>query len=430
MQLALSTGLGRGLAPRRPRAWLYGTANNVIHNAKDTQASRTGYCVRWPYIVGSGDVQALRLRHDAWCLPGATSVETLLGNTMPIDAVSVEYNGVVVPARFAGARGIVLADGAYDVLSDIIPASAFGVPVIPRGATLYVKVRITMAAAGQYMPTSARHTSQSGAQVRWFDPAVTTPSDIDAPGAWTFTGTAPASRTGGYSPVVLAQFAGAEPPVRLIVGDSISQGTGDTSGVSRVTGLGYPGILLADLGDGKAHAFCSVAVHGSVSTVMAQTPRYASYARYANRAIVMYGTNDLGTAGNGVTLAALQARILSGIAALKQAPGSRIRKVIAGHLAPRTTSTDNWATAANQAYSAASWGTGGTAAQYNAWLTSSVGTQFDGAISWPSIRDASDPLRWLTNGTASYPTVDGTHPTSALYARMAADAVATVNAVA
>ncbi|QTK41458.1 SGNH/GDSL hydrolase family protein [Xanthomonas citri pv. glycines] len=399
----------------------YASSGNVVHNGGETQNKR-GVQIRWPYVLGSGDLTELRILLDNWRLAYSTNQMINAGNTLPIQGASLEIGGVARPITFGGQQGVTLADGANDVTSDALVPADFGLQVFARGSIAYVKLLVMFdsASASFLCNSSARALSQSGARVAWFDPTVTTSSDVYAAGQWSATGTPVASRSNGYVPKLIGRHASAA-KVWITLGDSISQGTGDAGSTNRVTGLGWMSRATRDAADADTSqvAYMSMAVHGSASTLPVADARFATLAKYATHATVMYGTNDLGNNGTGTTLAVMQSRLGAVYSLLRN---NGVQKILAGHLLPRTTSTDSWATEANQTYSGGTsgWDGNGIPAQLNAWLTSQVGSGVDAVQHWASVR-GTDELKWLVNGTASYATTDGTHPTTATYGLMATD---------
>ncbi|NIJ89434.1 lysophospholipase L1-like esterase [Xanthomonas campestris] len=408
-------------APPASQALRYASSGNVVHNGGETQ-NRRGVQIRWPYVLGSGDLTELRILLDNWRLAYSTNQMINAGNTLPIQGASLEIGGVVRPITFGGQQSTTLSDGANDVTSDALVPADFGLQSFARGSLAYVKLLVMFdsASASFLCNSSARAVSQSGARVAWFDPTVTTSSDVYAAGQWSATGTAVASRSNGYVPKLIGRHAAAA-KVWITLGDSISQGTGDNGSTNRVAGLGWMSRATRDAADTDASqvAYMSMAVHGSASTLPVADARFATLAKYATHATVMYGTNDIGNSGNGTTLAVMQSRLGAVYSLLRN---NGIQKILAGHLLPRTTSTDSWATEANQTYSggAGGWDGTGIPAQLNAWLTSQVGTGVDAIQHWQSIR-GSDELKWLVNGSANYGTTDGTHPTTVAYGLMATD---------
>jgi lysophospholipase L1-like esterase len=408
----------------------FASSGNVVHNGKESIGKR-GVQIRWPYVLGSSDLSELRLLLDNWCFSYRNNAMVNPGNTLPIQGASLEIAGLVKPITFGGAAGITLDDGANDVLSDPLTPADFALATFARGTTVYVKmlVMFDLSTVSNLCNSSARSTSQSGARVAWFDPTVTTSSDVYAAGQWTQTGDAVQSRPNGYVPKLVGRHVDAAAKAWLCVGDSLCQGTGDAGSATRVAGLGWMSRAMRDSSDADASqiGYMNMAVNGSTSTLALADARSATLARYATHAVVMYGTNDIGVAGTGVSLNTLQTR-LSAIYSMLRA--NQVQKILAAHLLPRTTSTDGWATEANQNYSGGpgGWDSTGVAAQLNAWLAPNVGPAVDAFQHWPSIR-GTDDLKFLATGTPRYATTDGTHPTTAGYGLMAADVRAQMDAL-
>lgn len=221
-----------------------------------------------------------------------------------------------------------------------------------------------------------------------------------------------------------------------ICGDSIAQGSGDT-------GNGSGGWILRGLGSSGQFNYTrmpvtQVAVRGTTSTYFAASTGnlYSNSLRRRRQSFgapyffLEYGTNDL--YGSARTVAQLQADNLS-IAGAASRKGS---KVILTTLTPRTASSDSWATAGNQSVLAQE----PLRLAYNQWVR--AGAPIDSATGvavavrtsnallagaaghpiWKVIDpcqyvevNASNVItqdggRWLCNGTANWPTTDGTHP--------------------
>ncbi|CTP82265.1 hypothetical protein A6R71_11705 [Xanthomonas translucens pv. arrhenatheri] len=408
----------------------FASSGNVVHNGKESIGKR-GVQIRWPYVLGSGDLSELRLLLDNWCFSYRNNAMVNPGNTLPIQGASLEIGGVVKPITFGGAAGITLDDGANDVLSDPLTPADFALATFARGTIVYVKMLVLfdLSTASNLCNSSARATSQSGARVAWFDPTLTVSSDVYAAGQWTQTGDAVQSRPNGYVPKLVGRHVDAAAKAWLCVGDSLCQGTGDAGSTTRVAGLGWMSRAMRDSSDADASqiGYMNMAVHASTSTIVVADARSATLARYATHAVVMYGTNDIGIAGTGVSLDTLQTR-LSAIYSMLRA--NQVQKILVADLLPRTTSTDSWATEANQNYCGGpgGWDSTGLAAQLSAWLASNAGAAVDAFQHWPSIR-GSDDMKFLATGAARYATTDGTHPTTAGYGLMAADVRAQMDAL-
>jgi hypothetical protein len=90
-------------------------------------------------------------------------------------------------------------------------------------------------------------------------------------------------------------------------------------------------------------------------------------------------------------------------------------------LTPRTTSTDDWATEANQTVYDSNFAPGGPRDQLNALIKAAVGMNFlTNFIDVAAQVQAGDNIDiWLVNGTSGYCTNDGLHPLGTCHALMA-----------
>ena len=231
-----------------------------------------------------------------------------------------------------------------------------------------------------------------------------------------------------------------------IFGDSIAAGSGDA-----VQG----GWVLRGLGSANTFFETSIptlqcALPGTTASEFAADQlsyfqgsirrRQAGFG--APYAFLQYGTNDI--FGSSRTLAQIQADNL----AIGQALALRGSRVLVSTLTPRTTSTDSWTTTTNQTRLSAesvrtsynSWLRGGAPVTLSGGLATAVTVGTAGAVLagmsghpfWKVIDpaayvevNASNALTlnggyWIVNGTANYPTTDGTHPSAAVAALAAA----------
>jgi len=134
--------------------------------------------------------------------------------------------------------------------------------------------------------------------------------------------------------------------------------------------------------------------------------RRLAFLRYATDVLTNYGTNDI--ALGGATFAQVQASLVTAWAAMKTR-GGRVWQIL---IIPRTTSTDNWATAANQT-PVSGFAVGGIRDQLNTWIKAQAGALIDGYIDLNVyLEDQAHPGAFVTNGTAQFYTLDGIHPSS------------------
>ncbi|QDJ96366.1 hypothetical protein Xoosp13_179 [Xanthomonas phage Xoo-sp13] len=406
---------------------MFAVRNAAISNTQDTRAY-SNVAQRWQYFTGSGDLAEISVVFNNWSMNATTNSILNPGNDTPIQACSIEINGVTAPVTFSGSRTRTLLNGEDDVVSDAIPASAFGLSSIPRGSTVFIKFIFAMGAPNRNMPISNFRQTSDGGYCIWYDPASVTVSSVDSPGAFTVTGavnnTNSVVRPFAFMPRIVGRYLPGYAPVWVAVGDSITQGLNDTS-ANRIGGRGWIGRMLADSdGDSNGLSYCNMGVASALSITSTNSPRFWSAYKYATHGTFMHGTNDFDTSGTGVTVATMQTRATNGINQMRTAPGSRITTIMVGKIIVRTTSTDGWKTTANQTYRGTGWAPGANIDQFNAWLDTQNGVLFNALIPWTFPRDSSIPQMWGNDGgvTNNYMTADGTHPTATAYIGMANEA--------
>ncbi|AAX84849.1 hypothetical protein [Xanthomonas phage Xp15] len=393
------------------------------HNLQDSQ-NFDNHVARWIYTTGSGKLKSLALRFDAWFI-NATSAITNTSNPIPIFDASLEYNGVVVPVTFGNIRSKTLQPGDFDVLSDEIQVSAFGVTNIPRGSNVSLKIRYTFpGASANRMLIGLQRPESQGGQCRWFNAANTTVSSTDAPGPYTFTGTAPTARQGSYRPGLLGRYEGAFEPIWLFYGDSITMGTGD-SDYTRNYGIGWPAEACRIASPNGGLSYGNMAIHGSSTAMSTFGEKIEAPLKYATHVHIGWGTNDFGTSAADPRPTS-QPRLTAGVNSMKARPGSKVTNWYFGYLGPRTTTTDNYVTEENQSYLTANWGPSPCNVEsWNSWLVTNFSP--NGVNTWPSIRGV-DPLKWRVNGTARYSNTDDAHPSTVGHLLMGQDAAAMMRA--
>ena len=211
-----------------------------------------------------------------------------------------------------------------------------------------------------------------------------------------------------------------------MIGDSIAAGQGDTT---------YGGFVLRTIYGVLPHM--RVAVSGSrvqhfVDPNLGR--RRLRLTRGCNVAITEFPTNDIFT--DSRTLSQIQADCLT----LWTALVARGMKVFQTTLLPQSSTTDSYATLANQTTR-----TGNTTrVSFNNWIRAgapidpttkaavAVGTNgalvaagtghpLQGYFETADIAESSrDSGKWIVTGAANYATTDGTHPSAAVHALLAA----------
>lgn len=323
-----------------------------------------------------------------------SALEASMPNDIPLKA-SAEIGGVVYPITFNGARTPSLAAGSSYAVSDPL---ALDVAV---GTLVAVRV-FTALTSGQSYPVMMN--SQG--------PGVTSTGDGFLSGSDAADSTAAMGTTQAAAYVNACAIVG-EPvggPTVVIggVGDSVMSGQGETA-----TGWGFSWLTRGVNGAVPLYRY---SVPGArLAALRARHAFGLSMLTNCTHAVALIGTNDL---GDGRTFAQVQADL----AWLYQSLADRGVQVYGATLLPRTTSTDSWATTANQsAYSAAyAAGSGSARGQLNAWIRGGAGGLLAGYVETAdAVETARDSGLWKVNGSANYYTADGTHPTTAGHTAMA-----------
>lgn len=190
-----------------------------------------------------------------------------------------------------------------------------------------------------------------------------------------------------------------------------------------ITAGGYGGIAYS--GKGFPQVACETNKRGALicglqgelaatAAVTANLKRRYPLAKYADTAIVEYGTNDF-NANASLPVATLQG-YFTAIAANLRALG--VQKVICVTIPPRTTSTDSFATTVNQTPINAAFaaGAGSPRGIMNAWMRGGGGGSYDGYIDLAdAVESARDSGVWAVGNTA-----DGIHPLNVAVTSIAA----------
>lgn len=336
---------------------------------------------------------------------GTGVVDTDQGGTIQI-ACSLEYpfnSGTRYSFMFSGLRNpstTAAAAGGY-LLSDWlelgfnIPAdTAFGsftFQSVPSGQTPYGSVYTGGAGYNEGAVYSA------------------TPQDL------TVSGSVANSFQWGLGPMLILTEGGL--PSVAIWGDSIAFGTGGSTQGDGNGNSGWPALYAyrASIGYAKFAVPSERMTHGNGVNWARRLPIFAL--SNATHVLCSYGSNDL-RVGLATTLSALQSA--------KNAVRDLYRQhrpgipVLPCTFLPRTTSSDNWVTTANQTAQTNFSPLGGSVReQFNAWVRSrpaGYNGWFDPAA---AAETALDSGLWVVNGSGAYATADGTHPTQTIHAAIA-----------
>lgn len=221
-------------------------------------------------------------------------------------------------------------------------------------------------------------------------------------------------------PLMISGQTGANASVYL-VGDSVMYGYTDTD-----TSWGYQRGSFAAAMEDTQTPYLRAAQTGSqaLQFLPANSPLRTALASRCSAAVCNLGVNDI-TLCSGVA-----ATVEANLVALWTSLDSQGLRVYQTTIMPSTTSSDSWATKANQTVNS----TFNTCRQaVNAWLRAGATTTINGlsvSIGNPMHpltglidyslygEDPTDSSRWLTNGSANYYTSDGIHPSPAAYAAL------------
>ncbi|MBV9735328.1 MAG: SGNH/GDSL hydrolase family protein [Acidisphaera sp.] len=331
-------------------------------------------------------VKALRLVYPGFDVTTSGEVDRTVTVT---GAASVQYSGVVYPAKFGGRRQLLIEPMHDVVVSDPIPVS------LPAGAQFFVRTWGQISGGTSWW--LADYATPASGSTRLSGEANARGSSL---ADHTLSTTTPANSGGGYCcPLTVLALLSTPAAAVLILGDSLAGGTGDAADAN-----GRMGYIQRGLG--SALPWMSLA-RGSTTAAQAVAAGNGRgmYAAAADRGItdvlLGWGRNDINA---GIAAAQTRASLQS-LALPYQAAGMR---VWAFTCPPTTTSTDNWSTAANQAIANA-----GYEAQRQAYNTdirlNAVGYGFAGVVDLAGlVEDPANPGRWQTAGGAW--TADGVHP--------------------
>ncbi len=423
-QMLRAMGGGAALAPL-----IFASPTNTAASVGGVAASGAQLNARgrMPFYIGSSDMSALVLSFYGWSL----GVSTVPNNSNSFNVVkyAIEKDGqsFSVPVTFGGSRTKTILAGDTDIQSDDILPSAFGLGSFTRGDKYWIRFEYSVNSAGQLLPQgSINYINAFPAAVALkIDPAAFVGSAVDSFGNISFTSGFTDFRT-PYVPLVLGRPVGTDIASIFITGDSIADGAGDTT--NSVLGLCWGGAQRALFGATVPSApyigGCKMGVSGSQGAFWSDA-KPKIYLKYAKYLVEEFGTNSFVSAqvSPAAALALSQAIWTAWYASSTKPAGS----ILKPRLVPRTTSTDSWATAANQTVINSSWSAGGGAVAFNDALPGLVGANGLGVIlPMDGVRTSStttdpDYYKWLTTGTANVPTTDGIHPSVAYHQIMATE---------
>lgn len=406
--------LGGNVYPLR-----FASPTNTVQNRAGVAASGvyTNVRSRMPIWIGSADMSELKLVFLGWYTENISFFENY-PNAYSIVKCALEKDGATssVPVTFGGLRTKTIAAGDTDITSDSISPDAFGLSKFTRGDKYWVRLEVSVSAAGQHLPRGDLiYTSYGAAVGLAIDPASFVGGVVDGYGSMSFVS---GWQNFQYplTPIVIGRpMASAVHPVAI--GDSIISGATDTTAANG--GFGWSRSLTDADGVSNPRGGLKIGTSGGTGAAW-NSGTYAkpqALLKYATVAVEEFGTNVFITAQPASVAQAILDPIWTKLAA-EGLP------IVRTKLVPRTTSTDSWATAANQTPSNAAWLSGGGARALNDWIDTQS-ARFVAIVSQSDVRTSAtqssdDYYKWLTDGTASKYTSDGVHPNINGYKALAA----------
>lgn len=332
--------------------------------------NRTGH-------VATQNLTAPQVVWANWYVNSSTFLEANTSGTMTITA-SIEYPvGTFTQLKFSGSASGSVAAGS-NIVSD---AAALN---IPQGALFYVRSYQTFAASSTF-------PSFYPGAVSGVDTANWTVGDL------TMGGTVTAQSAGYYAPPV-AILSVTTAPSLCLVGDSIMHGYDDFSTITTIYAMNSLAAGVYERMFNGQFGLINMGVPGDAASgaTVNYTKRAALANLYCTHIIDEYGVNDIIAATSAATIAGYRATI-AGLF-----PG---KTVIGTTISLYTTSTDSWATTANQTVTANE----AARVSLNALIRAGIAGKSN-YIDYDFILDPGATGKWPVNGAANYATPDGVHP--------------------
>jgi hypothetical protein len=400
----------------------FGTANP---NTVSTASTDAGRCrmTRTVHKTGGKPLAELQLAHCAYYVDvpgsptGPTAGTEITTSSYTVEA-SIEMPGAPIPGpirvTYSAANVGTCPAAAALYLSDAVPASAFGLTYIPVDTTFYVKNHMVVALNATWSINNVLTLLSANGEDGYVCPSASA-SQVMTPGIFS-------APSGGFTsavrPPLLAVLGKPYGRMRslIIMQTSIAEYQNDVLGNGPTSG-GFAARAAYSV-KGHAMPWAKLARGGSgYQTLAAGGTKRAALYPYADTFLMDGPTNDVFYSRTAAQIEADLQTIWARIVAAR--PDA---KIVMANTLPRTTSTDSWATEANQT-PRAGFELNGVADTVNVWLATQVGSSIVALADVRASCRGVDPNKWLPGNTN-----DGTHPTGAL-AGMAAVANAALAAL-
>lgn len=361
-------------------------------------------------IIGNADLSEIRVVYSGYYMANGTGIETLPGNDASLE-VALEIGAQVVQFTFGGQLVGTLSNGLAELVSDPIYPAAFGLTKFDKNATSYWLRSRQVVTSGQNHVRTTGGGTPTGEGTQYSNGL--SASQLLSTGALV-TPSGGASAGAEIMPsVIIGRTIGTPDVAALVIGDSIADGSNET--VTSGSGVNDSGFISRGLYqvNGRTVPLSKMTCGGSSVRYMAagMTRRRALF-KYFTHAVCNYGSND------GVVENRTSAQVLADLkvvwAALK---AEGVRWIEEVGIIPRTTSSDSFATVANQT-PRPNFETGGAFRDaLNAALQSNVGA--DGLDAYISVSASFADGTSLDKWAVPSKTTDGTHPSAAAHASAA-----------
>jgi hypothetical protein len=371
---------------------------------------------RFSITIGNADLSELRFVFAGFYLAASNGGETNGGNDVPIQ-IAVEWPGkTTTQVTFDGGnlQGNIV-NGVDQYISDPFYPSQLGLTKFDKGTTFFLRRLSQVPSTGLFVP---RHNSSSSSgEVTQYSDGLSA-SQLLGTGVMT-TPTGGVQTKAVYGPAAVIGRPIGTPDIAVLgIGDSIMGAQGEAANDLEDNGSPGGGFFFRGLLSVNSRVVPSgrIAVGGWTANNFVTATKSATYFKYYTHALCEFGRNDM-VSPVSRTAAQTFADLKTIWAALK---AGGIRHVEQSLIIPSTTSTDSWATTANQT-PITNFQTGGTLRDaLNTSITGSVGANsLDAILDFgTSVSDTVALDKWAVTGAANYATADGTHPTAAIHAAM------------
>jgi hypothetical protein len=400
----------------------------------DTANPRRRFISRIPVAL-AGKFRRLKFRFDNAQFDGNGALY-LMPTSLTILGAGLEINGVTVPIKFNGELTRTLSAGELRVWSDFVRPSEADLSrfqtalhsTTAHGYRKYQGQRVYLRVCGETpnftgeIPIGCIAVDADGeALFALYDPAnhidqvygtgtMTVPSDALVATDFPAVGNASAPNNMGFGPSeIIGETFDTRQLVTLVRGPSTPSGREDDRSPTDMN-IGWGFIDRAMQSEDGSLDYVIPCGHmtrtgGDAARMGANEMTFTSY-DLANHLIDWLGNNGI---ANGYTAGQEVNENLPVI--LNRAKQAGIDYTMGFLGSPRTTSTDDYETYANQSYSSSSYGPGGMA-DYLMRRMARAGAlgNIDLVMALPQIRSQYDPWKWFTDGvTANLMTADGLH---------------------